>query len=211
MSEATEYRLDSRASGGSLGPPQFGLRGLFLWVTGLSLLFGAMAWAGAIWAMMFVLAALLIAGHVGGAALATKLRDRSTSALKEAALKEAAQREATLRDVSGKLEAANLKNPESIRPPSPQRDLPPPSTLCFRVPLCRTIHWMVTASAIGGGVLSGWALIWFYSAQISIVGLLFGSISAAVICGWFGLLSSTFVSVTHRAWREAVEYHDQSS
>ncbi len=59
---------------GPLGPPRFSLRSLFLAVTALGCLFGAMAALGSFWSLVILLFAALVAAHVIGNAVGTRLR-----------------------------------------------------------------------------------------------------------------------------------------
>lgn len=177
--------------GGALGPPQFGLRSLFLAIAGLSALFGVMVWAGAVWALVLSVAGVLIAGHILGNSVGTRLRDRSTEAL------------ASQTPTSERLASAEFG--------AKHHDMPPQSTLRYHFPLHRRNYLVTGLCALAGAVLGAWALLDVYPRPISFLGMLVGSLSAAVICGWIGLLVTSFWTVTRRAWREAVEHHERGA
>lgn len=65
----------------ALGPPRFSLRALLLITAACGGLFALMSAVGAMWSMALLLIGGLVAGHVLGNSLGTRLRDGTTQAV----------------------------------------------------------------------------------------------------------------------------------
>jgi hypothetical protein len=155
---------------------QFNLRTLFIGVALLSVVFAAAAYGG--WAGLLAAATLaaLISAHAIGNVLGTRLRD----------------------EVSPQL------NPTPPKPPPPRiiaRVLVGERRLHERTPLGRIIHVTSAGAALVGAVLGGLALAFWTGA--SVAGWFVGTLSSAVLGGFFGFLLACFLEMTIRAWWQA--------
>jgi hypothetical protein len=165
----------------ALGPPRFTLRTMLLAVTALGCLFGVMSALGNMWSIAILLFGCLVAGHVIGNSLGTRLRD-------------GAPRQSN-RDPS---DARFARLPPSF---ADGGGLSRPSRLS-RITLVMTF-----SGAVAGAFLGGTALAAIYlDAGVPAVAL--GVASSAVLGGFAGFLASSFFSVTLKAWREALTQSD---
>ena len=72
MSHETQQSVDNPQA---VGPPRFTLRTMLLAVTALGCLFGLMSALGTVWSVAILMFGCLLAGHVLGNSLGTRLRD----------------------------------------------------------------------------------------------------------------------------------------
>jgi hypothetical protein len=155
---------------------QFNLRTLFAAVAVLALICAIArygGWAGLLAASTF---AALIAAHVVGNALGTRLRD----------------------EVSPQLNAKPIT--PATRPFGP-RIVTVPRRLHERTPIGRLILVTSTGAAGVGGILGGLALAFWTGA--SFAGWLVGTLSSALLGGFFGFLLASFLEMTLGAWWQA--------
>jgi hypothetical protein len=122
--------------------------------------------------------AALIAAHLIGNALGTRLRDEVSP------------------QWNAKPEQAA---PQLIRARQMARDL----RLHQRTPLGRVIHITSGGAAVVGGVTGGLALA--VGTDASPAGWLVGTVSSAVLGGFFGFMLASFLEMTLRAWWQASE------
>jgi len=168
------------------------MRGLLLVVAALCLLFAFLGWVGATWSIALVTLLILLVGHVLGNALGTRLRDAST---------------ASLRGEHNALQSAPL-----ISPPRPSAVRPAPTShLHSTTRLGRHIHLCVIVGVATGGSAGVLVLAAVYWPDITLAALALGGLSAAVLGGWAALLGSAFWCSTRRAWREAVDHHNNNN
>lgn len=161
-----------------LEPPRFTLRTLMIVVTALGCLFGFMSAMGALWSMVILLFVCLALAHVIGNTLGTRLR-----------------------------EGAHHDAQSGIEPrPIVVRDNTPvvaPEHLTRRARLGRITLLMLVCGALAGAV--GGALLSNELYPESGAGpLAVAVVSAAVLGGFAGFLTSSFISVGRAAWREAL-------
>jgi hypothetical protein len=165
----------------ALEPPRFTMRTLLFVVSGLCCVFAVMAAVGMIWSVAMVLVAALVGAHVLGNSLGTRLRDRQTRELAD--------------------EARAVVAP---RPPPPT--LAPPK-LAGRTRLHRLIALATLVGAAAGADLGGALAAYTYpEAPMSAVAL--GVISVAVLGGFLGFGTSSFISIARQAMGEALGNHD---
>jgi hypothetical protein len=159
---------------------QFNLRTLFVGVAVISVVFAAASYGG--WAGLLAAATLaaLISAHVIGNALGMRLRD----------------------EVSPQL---NPRPASTFRHEGTRRMFTTvsPRRLHERTPLGRIIHVTSAGAALMGGVLGGLALAFWTGA--STAGWIVGTLSSAVLGGFFGFLLACFLEMTIRAWWQAAE------
>ena len=167
-----------------LGPPRFSLRTLFLSITVLGCLFGAMAALGSLWSLMILLFAGLVLAHVFGNAIGTTLRDRSS--------------------LPAQLSHADRP---SVRPSSAIVNAAP-GRLTQRTGLDRITLFIAGAGAGSGGTLGGvGSLVLYPEAGPAAVGL--GIVSLAVLGALAGFFSEQLrlrLSCCHArgTWQAAV-------
>jgi hypothetical protein len=167
----------------AVGPPRFTLRTMLLAVTALGCLFGMMSALGTVWSMVILLFGCLVAGHVLGNSLGTRLRD---GAPKRSGVSQA------LRDA--RFAVTHRSGVEG-------------SGLSQRTRLSRVTLVMSFGGATAGAFLGGTGLAAIYpDAGAPAVAL--GVVSSAVLGGFMGFLTSSFLSVTLKAWREALAQSD---
>ena len=157
-------------------PSQFSIQSLLAVIAVLGLLF-AIVRQGGLWGLLFALLVLaLVAAHMMGNALGTKLRDQVSRQL----------------------------NPDfrtrRIRP-HPAGGEKTGRKLHERTPLGRFILLISTGGALIGGILGGLALaVW---ARATLPGWIVGTISSAVLGAFFGFLMGSFLDMSIRAWWQA--------
>jgi hypothetical protein len=163
-----------------LSPPRFSLRTLLLVVTGLCCLFAVMAGVGMIWSAVLLLFLSLIAAHVLGNSLGTKLRDQT----------------------SQQVEAERAARPPAPAMPSPAELADAPRRLTERTSLHRFTLVMAGLGAFVGAELGGVGAAAMYP-QASNAAVALGVISAAVLGAFAGFLASSFLAVVRQALAEA--------
>jgi hypothetical protein len=158
--------------------PQFRLRSLMLAVTGFCVLFALMREVGPLASTGLCFFLLLIVLHVAGNALGTSLCDDAS--------RDAAEqpRETPIAAVAAQVENS-------------------PSRLRERTSLGRTVVFLTAFGAALGGSLS--SLAYAYWTDVQTGGLIVGSLSAAIVGGLFGFMTSSFCKMIFRAWRQALE------
>ena len=167
----------------AVGPPRFTLRTMLLAVTALGCLFGVMSVLGTVWSVAILLFGCLVAGHVLGNSLGTRLRD---GAPKRSGVSHA---------------------PRDARFTATHRSSIEGSGLSRRTRLSRITLVMAFGGGAAGAFLGGTGLAAIYpDAGAPAVAL--GVVSSAVLGGFMGFLTSSFLSVTLKAWREALAQAD---
>jgi hypothetical protein len=179
--------------------PQFSLLTLFKGVTALAVLFAVAAWAGPLWSWVLGLAALLVAAHVAGNWLGTRLRDDATDDIRR-------EREAA-RDGS------RLAGDAAIRPQvdAKERAAAALAHLRQRRSLGRTIHIACAAGSIVSVGLAIGLVLAIDDSRLSLSAVLVAMISAAVIGGILGFLAASFWLAASLAFSEAEGGRKQQS
>jgi hypothetical protein len=167
--------------------PQFHLRTLMLAVTGCCVLFALMKEVGPLASAGLCIFILLAILHVAGNAIGTALRDEST-------------RDCAESNVAAAVWSADIKRREMIA--QLDQTSAAPSRLRERAPLGRLIMALTALGAIVGGSLG--SLAYAYWTDAGAVALVVGSISAAILGGFFGFAASSFLTMILSAWRQAL-------
>jgi hypothetical protein len=155
---------------------QFSMQTLLAITAILSLLFAIIRQGGR-WGLLFSLLMLaLVAAHVVGNALGTKLRDQ----------------------VSRELNPDMRRRRIRLTPLSREQ---PGRRLHEHTPLGRLILLISVGGAVLGGILGGLSLAaWTHA---SVPGWIVGTISSAVLGAFFGFLLASFLDMSIRAWWQA--------
>jgi hypothetical protein len=156
---------------------QFSLRALLLGVTVAAVLCGLVVSVSPLWTLVIGWFFVLVVGHVLGNWLGTRLRQRRQ--VRDAAL-----------------------DGTDEQPDCGPIHYAPTSRLRHHVALGRSMFISTAISTVAGCAL-GVVYLVRYSEHVTISGLAVGAISAAVIGGVFGFLTSAFVTVTMCAIHEA--------
>ncbi len=166
-------------------PPQFALRTLLLGVTLCCILFGLMRIIGPLASSALVFFLLLVALHVGGNVLGTSLSSKSPRKFISSAVD----------DGDGPPLAIESLALSRRKPPGPSR-------LRERT----SVGWSIVIST-GLGSMFGGSLGWlgyYFLVHTTTAGIVVGSVSSAVLGGFFGFLTASFLSNILRAWRQAL-------
>jgi hypothetical protein len=165
--------------GTALRPPRFTLRTLLLTMTALCCLFAVMSAVGMVGSAVLVLFLCLIAGHVLGNSVGTRLRDQASR---------------------------QIAVEQAVRPPPPavpvRLDVAAPRQLTQRVRLKRIALLVTIAGATIGAQFGGLGLAAIHP-HSSLAAVALGVFSSAVLGGFAGFLASSFLSVVQQALAEA--------
>jgi hypothetical protein len=168
---------------------RFGLRHLFFFFSVATVLCAVLAKVGGVWPIVIGSLVALVAAHVLGTFLGTRLRDTSE-------------------------EVQRWKG----RPGSPDRDepvaLPQPVRISeIRLPEVtplasfeRIHRWCAWCIAAGAALGIGLGAVGIYAAvgdQVTWLGLALGAVSAGVIGAWTALLGTSFWTISRHALRQA--------
>jgi hypothetical protein len=169
---------------------RFGLRRLFVFVSGITVLAAALTRMEGFWPLAVGCVALLIAAHVLSTFLGTRLRDTSA-------------------DVQRWKARPGSRDPDHpIAPSQPVRvadlKLPPPS-LASHEKIGSQRHWFVIAGTIAGFVLGLFALDAAAGDDVTWPALALGAVSCGVIGCWASLLGTNFYAIAKRTLRQASE------
>lgn len=176
--------LSSRSEhdGTLLHPPQFSLRALLSAVAAVSLLFAVMHAVGMIWATALAVLLLLVACHVAGNAIGTRLRDGAT--------------QASDNDPERPLAAPASRPAESSQ-----------GRLSQKHPIC----WMSLLSgglgAVFGGLAGGGLVAALYWDRITIAAVTVSGLASAVLGALAGFLAACFLRHTLGTWSDMWREH----
>lgn len=167
----------------------FGLRQLLGFTAGVSVFFAAIAASGTGWRIFLLAMAALVAAHVVGTFLGTRLRDTSSEVQRWKALRS----------------PESPDDPVATPPPIRLADLGLPSgsplALCETAPRRRA--GALAVGALAGSLLGAAGIGWSLGDQVSWAGYALGAISCGVIGAWAALLGANFFSISRRAWKQA--------
>jgi hypothetical protein len=175
---------------------RFGLRQLFLFVAGISALFTVLGAIQGLPALVVLLAVIVVAGHVFATALGSHLRLRAD----QEQLFESPERLPVESIASASERMARVAHLQS-QPRSPWH-----ARGATALPWLRQL--VVTAIALGG-VAGATYLAVTIGYRTSPAGVIVGSLSVAVLCGWFAFLCGSFYGVFRHGFREAVAEQQQ--
>jgi hypothetical protein len=169
---------------------RFGLRQLLVFFTLTCLLMAATATVHAQTAVVLVLATMVIALHVFGTALGTQLRCHANHAREHKSPQETIG-----------VESRPVGNPQSAT------SLPPVSRSPWHERRSTPLPWLprlVIIAALFGGALGVVLLSGTIGHRTSAAGIAVGSISLAVVAGWFAFVGYSFYGVFRHGLRDAM-------
>jgi hypothetical protein len=168
---------------------RFGLRQLFFFFSIATVLSAALAQVGGVWPIVIGCAAALVAAHVFGTFLGTRLRDTSAEVQQ------------------WKRRAGSPDRDEPVALPQPVRfdelRLPAATPLASYEQIHRWCPVCIVAGSLLGLVLGA---IGIYSAggdKVTWFGLAMGAVSCGVIGAWAALLGTNFWTISRHAFRQA--------
>jgi hypothetical protein len=170
---------------------RFGLRQLLLFVAGTSALFAVLGAIQGLPALAVLLAVVVVAAHVFATALGSRLRARAD----EEQVFESGERLASDSIASMSDRLARVAQVRS-EPRSP-----------WHARGATVLPWLrrLVLSAIAlGGVAGAAYLAVTIGYRTSPAGVIVGSLSVAVLCGWFAFLCGSFYGVFRHGFRDAV-------
>ncbi|HVX15054.1 MAG TPA: hypothetical protein VHC22_27935 [Pirellulales bacterium] len=161
-------------------PFQFRLRTMLAWMAALSALFAFMQFIGAVWSAILVSFLLLGLAHVTANYWGTRVAPLANRRVAE-------EREPEQMAVRGQDVALTgaVRLSESLGPGWPMLAV-------------------TAAGAVIGGTLGSVALVLLSFDRAGYAGVVVGAISAAAVGGFLGFLTSSFLEIGLRAWKEAV-------
>ena len=178
---------------GTRGPHlfRFGLRQFFAFTTAIGVLCAALSAANGPWQAVIVGAAVLIAGHVLGNFLGTRLRDDSQASAEFSAES----------GLDGPLERAAGRTPRDAAATIPEAT----SLAGHQGASLRRSQWaaaigLTLGSCVGGAgalALGGQAVTW--------AGVAVAAVSCGVLSAWCAMLVAGFLAIGRRAWKEATD------
>jgi hypothetical protein len=185
-----------RANTAAVGPIEaplfrFRLRQVFWVTTVVSILLACIVSADGITASVILLASLVVVAHLFSTSLSSRLRDRSDEQNGwRSAKTPLVYTEADGRHLPADLHAIRT----TARSPWHGRGSTP-------LPWLRRL---VASGAIGGGAAGALILILVIGHRASFAGILLGSVSLAVVGGWFSFLGASFYGIFRHGLRDAL-------
>jgi len=170
---------------------RFRLRQLFFLVTVLSVLCALLVLTEGPWPLVIGVTTALIAAHVFGTMVGTRLRDTSAEVLNWRAGNPAVNDDTPLAGLE--LDPALLET------------LPPQTPLADHAGANRWLLWFVVGGAIVGAIVGGTLLALTMGARIGWAGWVVGTLSCGVLGTWAAFLASSFSVIARQAWRHAEE------
>jgi hypothetical protein len=169
----------------------FGLRQLFLFVGGICALFAILGAVQGLPALAVLLAVVVVCAHVFATALGSRLRARAD----EEQVFESAER-LPIGSIASTSERLARVAVVRSQPRSPWH-----ARGTTALPWLRRL--VLIAIAVGGVVGAGYLAVTI-GYRTSPAGVVVGSLSVAILCGWFAFLCGSFYGVFRHGFRDAV-------
>ena len=169
---------------------RFGLRHLFLYFSGATIVVAALTQMEGFWPLVLGCIVLLAAAHVFGTFLGTRLRDTSAEVQRWKARPGSRDRDYP------------IATPQPVR--VAELKLPPPS-LASHERIGSQCRWVVAAGTVTGFVLGLLALNAVAGQDVTWPGLALGAVSCGVIGCWASLLCTNFYAIARHTLRQASE------
>ena len=168
---------------------RFRLRQLFFMVTMLSVLCALLVLTDGPWPLVIGVTAALVAAHVFGTLVGTRLRDTSQVLVHWRAANP---------NLTDDAPRADLHPTEASR-----SALPPRSPLANHGRVSHWPQWSLLVGALSGVVFGGAFLALIIGNSIGWAGWAVGTLSCGVLGAWAAFLASSFGSIARHAWRHA--------
>lgn len=193
MTAASENAVrGSDAEAAPSRPPsavRFGLRQMFLFVSGAAAVSALVANQGTGWQIATGMALAVVTAHIVGTRIGTILRDTSAEVQQWKSTRPGADRD------------------EPVATPAPIRlaelSLPAATRLSQQGPAWRRGRWAVGAGSVAGFAGGVAGLQWGLGDGVTWPGLALGAMSCAAIGAWIALLATGFWAISRQALREA--------
>jgi hypothetical protein len=169
---------------------RFGLRQLFVFVAAISALFTVLAAIQGLPSLVILLGVAIIAAHVFATALGSRLRARADQE----------QVFESLERLAGESIASTSERLARVALVRSQPRSPWHARGATVLPWLRRL---VIAAIALGGIAGATYLAVTIGYRTSPAGVIVGSLSAAVLCGWFAFLCGSFYGVFRHGFREA--------
>lgn len=167
---------------------RFSLRHIFWLTLVLSTLLAVIAASDGLTATALLLAAMVVVLHVGSTALGRRLRIHADE---QRAWEELHGAEA--------IDSSHRSSGLAQSAPSP------PSLMHGREVALRYVTAWIAGGALVGGCFGGMLISLTIGHRTTLVGLVVGSASMAVLGAWFTFLGVSFWAILRQSWREAVD------
>jgi hypothetical protein len=167
---------------------KFRLRQLFFVVTLLSFLCALVAVTEGPWPWLISLSALMVAAHILGNLIGTRLRDTSEEVIRWRSADPKQTPDQPL--VTPLCELADLP-------------LPPETNLANFGRLVRGMRWYLMGGLSTGLVLAGTVLALTIGHRIGWAGWVVGALSGGVLGIWLAFMTISFTTIARDAWRQA--------
>ena len=171
---------------------RFGLRRWFAFISTAVIFLGLMARLDVVWALLLASIVALIAAHVFGTFLGTRLRDTSADVVRWKA----------------RANSIDADRPVVTGQPVLLKSVPLPeaTTLAGQNARSSRSHWALAAGCVLGAMVGGAALSRYGGPEISWPGITLGAVSCGVMGAWAVLLASNFYAIAREAWRHASQH-----
>ncbi|MAT69635.1 MAG: hypothetical protein CMJ58_08930 [Planctomycetaceae bacterium] len=184
---------------GRSGPPptphlfRFGLRQMLLLVSLATILAGLMAKLGGVWPWVIGGSVAMVAAHVFGTLIGTRLRDTSRE----------------VQDWRAAVDPKAVDEPAISRDKAPRDARARTTSLADRHAAPQRDRWAIGGGAAVGTLLGVVAISLGWGDRVSLLAILVGAISCAVLGGWLALVATSFAAIARHALRHASEDHQQ--
>lgn len=167
----------------------FGLRQWFYFISGIVILCGLFARLEVAGAIVLASIVALVAAHVLGTFLGTRLRDTSEEVVRW----------------KGRPGSADADNPVALPQPVKLANLrlPAATSLAGRTVSSRRNNWALAVGAAGGFACGAWAISELAGPSVTWPGLALGAVSCGVMGAWGVLLIASFWAIARQALRNA--------
>jgi hypothetical protein len=188
LPSSDELLPSGRASAAEPHLLRFGIRQLLLFVAGAAALLMLMLRTEGAWPLVIGTSVALVAAHVVGTLLGTRLRNSSVDVR-------------TWR--SQKYGVNDTPRTGPANQDLKQLHLPPASSLARQPVASRRGAWSLAIGGAVGLLLGTTVLMLVPGGDITWPGLAVGAVSCGVLGGWLTFLASSFWLIARHAWREA--------
>jgi hypothetical protein len=167
---------------------RFGLRQLFFFFSLATIFAAVLARLGGVWPVLIGCVAALVAAHLLGTFLGTRLRDTSHEVTKWKARPGSPDRDEP------------VATPQPVQVAALNLSAPP---LASHEIIGRRHRWWVAGGAIAGAVLGAAGIFSAAGDGVTAAGIALGSVSCGIIGAWAALLGANFYMIARHTLRQA--------